>query len=76
LAGAATIACASCFNKPFFKNLFDTLCVLMEHYYDPIIEGIEDYFLEFAEEFMKHNNKYIRKFSVQAFSYLLGNLTE
>lgn len=25
---------------------------------------------------MKHSNKYIRKFSVQAFSYLLGNLNE
>ncbi len=48
----------------------------MEHYYDPIIESIEDYFQEFAEVFMKHNNKYIRKFSVQSFSYLLGNLTE
>jgi hypothetical protein len=25
---------------------------------------------------MKHSNKYMRKFSVQAFSYLLGNLNE
>lgn len=29
-----------------------------------------------AEQLMKHSNKYVRKFSVQSFSYVLGNLSE
>jgi hypothetical protein len=76
LAALTGERCASNFSKPFFKNLFDTLCVLMEAYYDPIVEHIEAFFHAFAVQFMKHQNKYVRKFSVQAFSYLLANLPE
>jgi len=31
--------------------------------------------MEFGETFFKHTNKYIRKFSIQSFSYVFSNLT-
>ena len=64
------------FNEIFFKNLFNTICVLMENYYESIVKYLKEYFLLFCDLFMKNTNKYIRRFSIQVFSYIFSNLDE
>lgn len=40
LAAAATESCSANFSKPFFRNLFDTLCILMETHYEEIFDNL------------------------------------
>lgn len=47
----------------------------MEHFYTQITGNLQAFFLEYGACFFKHQNKYIRKFSVQSFSYILSNLS-
>ena len=64
------------FNRATFTFLFETLCVLFEIFFNELMERMNDFFLVFAKHFLKHNNKYIRQFSLQLFSYFLSNLSE
>lgn len=48
----------------------------MEECLNEIIGNLEEFFKVMQRYFFKHQNKYIRKFSMQVVSYVLVNLEE
>lgn len=76
MAEAVEKQAGSSFNLSLFTRVFDSLCIFMESSFEQISSRLEDFFMAFAPVFLKHNNKYLRKFSLEAFSYLLGNLSD
>ena len=73
---SVTTQIGSTFNHLIFRPLFETLCTLEESFFEQFVSKIEEFFMVFAELFLKHDNKYIRKFSLHTLSYLVSNLSE
>lgn len=76
LAKSITELCGLIFSQTHFQRLFSTLCVLIEHNFGQISGQLEAFFTAYSTTFLQHNNKYVRKFALQALSYLLSNLSQ
>jgi hypothetical protein len=76
LAESITTATGLNFTQNYFEMLFSTLCMFYEICFDELSDRVQDFFMVFSRTLMRHQNKHIRKFSLQSFSYVLSNISE
>ena len=67
------------FHETNFRKVFNTLCIFMEVCFPKIVESLESLvalLTVLTEHYFCHPNKYIRKFTLKATSYLLSNIED
>jgi hypothetical protein len=62
------------FDNVLFKRIFAVLSLYLENSYERIREELKKVWSVLRTVLFEHDNKYVRRFSVECFSYVLGRL--
>lgn len=63
------------FDNALFKKIFAVLAVFFESCFDRISSHLQEVWATLRQTLFTHDNKYIRKFSIESFGYVLSRLT-